>query len=350
MTAYGSPRQILAAAPATAFDFTPLSGAPASVEDWRDLIGVLRGQVAFRDAVVDTGAHAGPDDTGWRIPLGTEVCTPEPPPPGGPAHALDLLLREPADTVLRIRLLREPGDAFTAEDAALLARSGPLLRLLLCRMRGAPGVVARHETHFGEALLSVFDQLGLGLCLVDAEMRAPLVSGRAVASGVVKRRRDSIGIADREAEARLRSAVAAVLRTPDPVVHGVNLGDGVRPAYALVTALRAPSGAAPAPLAVVILLPRDPPEHAERVIQTLFGLTPVEARLTKLLADGLTLAEAAAEMRMRPNTLRSYMKSIFVKLDLHRQSELVRLVSTTAGLLRGMKPPAAARENCASAA
>ncbi len=78
-------------------------------------------------------------------------------------------------------------------------------------------------------------------------------------------------------------------------------------------------------------------------------LTPVEAAITKLLSDGATPSEAAERMRMKPNTLRGYMKSIFVKLDVHRQSELVRLVCTTAGLLRGAAeaeappPPAASR-------
>jgi DNA-binding CsgD family transcriptional regulator len=71
------------------------------------------------------------------------------------------------------------------------------------------------------------------------------------------------------------------------------------------------------------------------MIQAMFGLSPAEARVAKLLSDGLTPSEAAERLCMRPNTLRGYMKSIFVKLDVHRQSELVRLVCTTAGLLRG---------------
>jgi DNA-binding CsgD family transcriptional regulator len=308
---------------------------PAPLDNWRDLIGALRSIVSFREAVIDTDAASG----GWRVLLDADSPPPpEPPRQAGMAHMIDLLLRDQGATSLRIRLLRERGCPFTSEETALLARIGPLLRLLLGRLRGAApnGALARHETRLAEALLAVFDQLGLGLCLVNAELRATLVSSRALGSGTMKLRRDSVGLADRAAEARLRGAVSAALATNDAPAQGINLGCAEHPAYALVTTLgRAPVASRPAPMAAVILLPKDPPRHAERVIQSLFGLSPVEARIAKLLGDGLTPAEAAQQMRMRPNTLRSYMKSIFVKLDVHRQSELVRLVSTTAGLLRG---------------
>jgi DNA-binding CsgD family transcriptional regulator len=227
-----------------------------------------------------------------------------------------------ADAILQLKDAARPGQATPTPD--LLAE-----RLALH---------AWQEGRVAEALLAVFDQLGLGLCLLDQDLRATLVSGLALRRGAVRLRRDQLVTALREDEARLRAAVEAALASPDAPLQGLRLGTPEQPQLALVTALRG----RPQPrtrLAALILLPRERPEHAERVVQALFGLSPVEARISKLLADGLTPTEAADRMRMRPNTLRGYMKSIFVKLDLHRQSELVRLVTTTAGLLRGLACP-----------
>ncbi|MBX9699818.1 MAG: LuxR C-terminal-related transcriptional regulator, partial [Acetobacteraceae bacterium] len=154
-------------------------------------------------------------------------------------------------------------------------------------------------------------------------------------SGALRVRHGVLGAADRVTETRLRAAIADALAARDGSVQGLKLGDDTRPVRALIMALDPPSGTFRPRLAAILLLPEDPPQHAERVIQAMFGLTPVEARIVKLLGDGQTPNEAARTMRMRPGTLRGYMKSIFVKLDVHRQSELVRLVCTTAGLLRG---------------
>lgn len=55
----------------------------------------------------------------------------------------------------------------------------------------------------------------------------------------------------------------------------------------------------------------------------LYGLSPVETRLTCLLADGASLSEAAAAMHIREQTARTYLKQIFLKTDTNRQAELV---------------------------
>ena len=57
-----------------------------------------------------------------------------------------------------------------------------------------------------------------------------------------------------------------------------------------------------------------------------FGLTPAEARLTRLLAEGTSLAEAAARLGLRRETARTRIKIIFEKTGTHRQAELVSLV------------------------
>ena len=318
---------------------------------WRDALSALREVVDFTDAIIGPDVEADhaatrPDSlearrqamlpAGWRVPLEDVPGTAVPAVPGGAPHILDLVA-EGGGGIVRVPLLREPENPFSVADATLVSRLAPVLRLLVrcCGGAALPAVPPRLDVSVTESLLAVFDQLGLGLCLVDAELRPILVSGRALRSGVLRRRQDRLGTAERGTDARLRAAVADVLAVRDGPVQGLNLGGGARPSRVLVTALGGKAGAPPARIAALILLPDGPPRHIERVIQSMFGLTPVEARIAKLLGDGMTPNEAALAMRMRPATLRSYLKSVFVKLDVHRQSELVRLVCTTAGMLRG---------------
>ena len=72
------------------------------------------------------------------------------------------------------------------------------------------------------------------------------------------------------------------------------------------------------------------PEHKSQaspdVIQSLFELTPAEASLALLLADGMTLEEAADDLNIRKNTARAHLRSIFSKTGVTRQTALVRLL------------------------
>lgn len=57
-----------------------------------------------------------------------------------------------------------------------------------------------------------------------------------------------------------------------------------------------------------------------------YGLTTAEAGLTIRLVAGLTIDAAAAEMRIKTQTARAYLKQIFAKTDTHRQADLVRVI------------------------
>lgn len=57
-----------------------------------------------------------------------------------------------------------------------------------------------------------------------------------------------------------------------------------------------------------------------------FGLTRVETELACKLASGCTLQEATARMRLKSETAKSYLRSIFSKTGVSRQSDLIRLI------------------------
>jgi len=56
----------------------------------------------------------------------------------------------------------------------------------------------------------------------------------------------------------------------------------------------------------------------------LYELTPAEARLWSSLAAGATLAQIAARQGVSVNTLRVQLASLFHKVGVHRQADLVR--------------------------
>jgi DNA-binding CsgD family transcriptional regulator len=72
--------------------------------------------------------------------------------------------------------------------------------------------------------------------------------------------------------------------------------------------------------------PQSPQLAPQQLIAKLFGLTPTEARLATLLADGQSLTEVALSLGVSEGSARGYCKRIFAKTGINRQAELVRLV------------------------
>jgi DNA-binding CsgD family transcriptional regulator len=63
----------------------------------------------------------------------------------------------------------------------------------------------------------------------------------------------------------------------------------------------------------------------------MFGLTPAESRLAAALASGLALEAAAQAEGWTLNSAKTYLKSVFGKLGVSRQADLVRVVLTSTG-------------------
>jgi PAS domain S-box-containing protein len=83
--------------------------------------------------------------------------------------------------------------------------------------------------------------------------------------------------------------------------------------------------------AVAILFVADPEGSqitTTEVLEGLYDLTPAEAELLRLLAEGRSLDEVAALRGVTMNTVRSQLKQVFAKTDTRRQGQLVHLVLT----------------------
>lgn len=82
-----------------------------------------------------------------------------------------------------------------------------------------------------------------------------------------------------------------------------------------------------------MLILRDPdrqPLIPATTLARLFGLTPAESQLASELAAGSSLEEAAANIGISRNTVRSQLQSIFHKTGTNRQGDLVRILLSSA--------------------
>lgn len=84
------------------------------------------------------------------------------------------------------------------------------------------------------------------------------------------------------------------------------------------------------PYAMLLIRDLDHPHESRiEILQRLYGLTPSQAKLTNLLANGLSLKEAALQMKLTQESARQYLKLVFQKTGTSRQAELVRKVILT---------------------
>lgn len=86
------------------------------------------------------------------------------------------------------------------------------------------------------------------------------------------------------------------------------------------------------PHCALIAAPPDAGTQVLNVFRQTLGLTLAEARLAARLRFGLSLKEAAAELGISVNTARNQLKSIFEKLGVNRQADLVRHLTELAAL------------------
>jgi DNA-binding CsgD family transcriptional regulator len=77
---------------------------------------------------------------------------------------------------------------------------------------------------------------------------------------------------------------------------------------------------------VLVFDPEWAPPAAEASLQQVFGLSVAEAALARRLSSGLTVIQAAQDLGVSRNTVRTQLKSIFAKLGVRTQAQLIRRI------------------------
>lgn len=199
------------------------------------------------------------------------------------------------------------------------------------------------------ALAEAVDRLPTGLVLLDARRRV-VIQNRGAER--IAEQRDGLRIDpqhgpsadDARQNATLQRLLADALEASErrelgaPGFLGLSRPSGERPYALMVTPLIADPTDLVGGGAVVAIFIADPTARipaGSEVLEELYDFTHSEAELVRLLSTGMSLEEAAGERGVSLNTARSHLKHAFAKTGTSRQGELVRLIVTGVGQIRG---------------
>lgn len=81
------------------------------------------------------------------------------------------------------------------------------------------------------------------------------------------------------------------------------------------------------PTALILVHGPQAAESGSHLLQQIFGLTPAEARLTRLILEGRSPGDAAIQLHVSVSTVRTQLSAVLKKTGAQRQSDLVRRLS-----------------------
>jgi len=79
--------------------------------------------------------------------------------------------------------------------------------------------------------------------------------------------------------------------------------------------------------AVLLIDPEASAQPSAEIVAGLFQFTPAETRLALLLAQGIRLEGAAAQLKITMNTARTHTRRMLDKAGVRRQTDLVLLLN-----------------------
>ncbi len=149
---------------------------------------------------------------------------------------------------------------------------------------------------------------------------------------------DGIRSASQSITDRLRTAVARAAKGEDGGAIAVPQADGGM-LYALIAPCRPEQSWLRVSEPRVLILLRDTetrPALRPAYLQSIFDLSPAEARVAVKLCQGLDLARVAQALSISRNTARVHLNAILAKTGTHRQAELMRRLAGIADLCAGV--------------
>lgn len=156
----------------------------------------------------------------------------------------------------------------------------------------------------------------------NARARALLDDGDAVTLI-----REQLSCVRESATPALREALARVVsgRDDDAMVIAPRRS-GRRPLLLLLSTVREREGGSVRAVTVLARESGGQGPHTEEVLRKVFGLSPAEARVALLVAEGASPQDAADRLGISTLTTRAHLKRVYDKTSTTGQSDLVRLV------------------------
>ncbi len=174
--------------------------------------------------------------------------------------------------------------------------------------------------------------LGLPARVLDEQGKVLAVNSsmEALTGYVLWRAQDRVALKDRAADQLLHDAIATI-DAPGGTVRSFpvrgSAGEAAMVAHVVPIRLSARDIFVRCAAVLVLALvarPRAPPVE---LVQSLFDLTPAEARLARGLASGRTVEDIAADGGNTQNTVRWHVKSVLQKTGCSRQADVVALLT-----------------------
>jgi DNA-binding CsgD family transcriptional regulator len=153
----------------------------------------------------------------------------------------------------------------------------------------------------------------------------------ALTGSVHWRARDHVSLKDRAADQLLRSAIATIdvpgesgvrsfpVREPDTqammVAHVIPIRYSARDIFVRCAAV------------LVLSAIGTPQAPSVELVQSLFDLTPAEARIARSLASGKTVDDIASDSHISHNTIRTHIRGVLAKTGCTRQTDVVALLT-----------------------
>lgn len=249
------------------------------------------------------------------------------------SHIMGVDLKVSSGFEARLRLTREPGgEVFGKEERQRVEALLPHLRQTLELHQKLATSRSEHSV-----LIDAVEQFSVGTILLDHNLE--VIRLNEVAAAILAEA-DGIRVAGRNIvldgakqnqEFRVLAKAAAALDGRRGVM-GIARPSGRRELALVVRPVALPdfmhTGIAPA----VALFLTDPSRQRmvrPDVVRQMFSFTPTEAAIAAALANGLSVADTATMLSIARNTVRAHLRSIFSKLGLNRQSQLVHLIHTS---------------------
>ena len=251
--------------------------------------------------------------------------------PAGLGYAAGTALQMPTGEAMIISMERERAKG-PIEKAAIQR-----LDVLRPHLARSVYLAARQQLAQARNTASVLAKVGLP-AIVMTDTGQVLVANDLVddlKAHVIWRAAGRIALADRNADATLHHAIAAIHADDSAPLRSfvVRGADATAALIAHVLPLRGSARDIFDRCAAVLVLtpvtmPQAPPVE---LVQSLFDLTPAEARVARSIASGDTVEEIATRGGVSHHTVRSQLRGILSKTGCRRQAEV-------ASLLGGIRP------------
>jgi len=256
-------------------------------------------------------------------------------------HHIFAVVDRQGQTVVCIALARSKSQgAFGARDVGKLRAILPAVSAAWRLWR-----LARARAALTTTTWKLLDQLSLGIVLVEGRGRITGLNNKALeiltSNDAIAMQNGHLICGRNDANGQLRKILKDLLGgTPSKSGEiskalAIPRADSAAPLQLVVSRLDTGGAGRPRPVAAIFISdPERMGSPREEWLRDLYGLTRVESQLAVLLCQGHTPDQIAERMRVSVHTVRAYLKNMFLKMGVNRQSAMVRRLVNGPGQLR----------------